>query len=200
MPESHLSLIVGERHRLALSISSAERCDLEKHPILEFIERLPFFQEFSEEEKSKLVKASGIFEKYKNGDTIISEGDTGSALFVVLTGTISISKSTVASVKDGHISLQEPEKITIAELKAGTIFGEVSLISDRPRNTSAHASSSEVVVMKITKEVIESFNLTIQKKFHTQLIQILVQRLDDMNTKYINLKASSSRELKKTST
>jgi CRP/FNR family transcriptional regulator, cyclic AMP receptor protein len=170
---------------------------LEKHPILEFIERLPFFQEFSDDEKSKLVRTNGIFEKYKAGDTIISEGDTGSALFVVLTGAICIVKSTVASVKDGHISLQEPEKITIAELKAGSIFGEVSLISDRPRNTSALADSAQVVVMKISKEVIESFNLSIQKKFQTQLIQILVQRLDDMNTKYINLKSATAKDLKK---
>ncbi len=172
---------------------------MEKNPILEFIERLPFFQEFSEEEKSKLVSSNGIFEKYKNGDRIISEGETGSALFVVLTGTIRITKSTVSKVKEGHISLQEPEDITLAELKGGSIFGEVSLISDRPRNTSAHASSPEVVVMKITKEVIESFNLAIQKKFHTQLIQILVQRLDDMNSKYITLKASTTKELKKSS-
>lgn len=163
---------------------------MEKHPILEFIERLPFFQEFSDEEKDNLVRASGIFEKYKDGDTIISEGDTGSALFVLLTGTIRITKSAVASVKEGHISLQEPEEITLAELKAGSIFGEVSLISDRPRNTSAHADSPEVVVMKITQEVVESFNLTIQKKFQKQLILILAQRLDDMNTKYINLKSS----------
>lgn len=170
---------------------------MEKHPILEFIERLPFFQEFSEEEKTKLVKTSGIFEKYQEGDTIISEGDTGAALFVVLTGSILIAKSTHASVKDGHISLQEPEKITIAELKAGSIFGEVSLISDRPRNTSVLADSAQVVVMKISKEVIESFNLSIQKKFQTQLIQVLVQRLDDMNTKYINLKAATSKEQKK---
>jgi len=84
---------------------------------------------------------------------------------VVLTGAILIVKSTVANVKDGHISLQEPERITIAELKAGSIFGEVSLISDRPRNTSALADSDQVVVMKISKEVIESFNLSIQKKF-----------------------------------
>ena len=172
---------------------------MEKNPILEFIERLPFFQEFSDEEKSKLVNTKGIFEKYKVGDIIISEGDTGSALFVVLTGTIEIVKSAVANVKDGHISLQEPEKITIAELKAGSIFGEVSLISNRPRNTSAVADSSQVVVMKISKEVIEGFNLSIQKKFQTQLIQILVQRLDDMNTKYINLKAATSKELKKSS-
>jgi len=38
---------------------------LDKNPILEFIERLPFFQEFSDDEKSKLVNTSGIFEKYK---------------------------------------------------------------------------------------------------------------------------------------
>jgi hypothetical protein len=73
------------------------------------------------------------------------------------------------------------------------------LISDRPRNTSAHASAPEVVVMKITKDIIEKFSLEIQKKFQAQLIQILVQRLDDMNTRYINLKARSLREVKKAS-
>ncbi len=166
---------------------------MEKNPILEFIERLPFFKEFSDEEKSKLVNTSGIFEKFKEGETIISEGDTGSALFVVLTGAIRITKSTVAQVQEGHISLQEPEQISIAELKAGSLFGEISLISDRPRNTNALANSQQVVVMKITKEIIEQFNLVIQKKFQAQLILILVERLDDMNTKYIKLKTSMQR-------
>jgi len=67
---------------------------LDKNPILEFIERLPFFQELSDDEKSKLVNTSGIFEKYKEGETIIAEGESGSALFVVLTGSIRITKST----------------------------------------------------------------------------------------------------------
>ncbi len=163
---------------------------MEKNPILDFIERLPFFQEFSDDEKAKLVNTSGIFEKFKQDEVIISEGESGSALFVVLTGSIRITKSTAASVQEGHISLQDPEEITIAELKAGSIFGEVSLISDRPRNTNALAASPQVVVMKITKEIIENFNLAIQKKFQSQLILILVQRLDEMNTKYIKLKAN----------
>ena len=167
---------------------------MDKNPILEFIERLPFFQEFSDEEKAKLVNTSGIFEKYKDGETIISEGDSGSALFVVLTGSIRITKSTLAPVLDGHISLQEPEEITIAELKAGSIFGEVSLISNRPRNTNALADSQQVVVMKITQEIIDKFNLVIQKKFQAQLILTLVQRLDDMNTKYIKLKSSLQKD------
>ena len=167
---------------------------MDKNPILEFIERLPFFQELSDDEKSKLVNTSGIFEKYKEGETIIAEGESGSALFVVLTGSIRITKSTLAPVQEGQISLQEPEEITIAELKAGSIFGEVSLISNRPRNTNALANSPQVVVMKITTEIIEKFNLVIQKKFQTQLILTLVQRLDDMNSKYIKLKASIQKD------
>jgi len=163
---------------------------LEKNPIHEFIERLPFFQEFSGEEKAKLVNTSGIFEKYKEGETIITEGESGSALFVVLTGSIQITKSILAPVQEGHISLQEPEEVTIAELKAGSIFGEISLISNRPRNTNALANSPQVVVMKITTEIIEKLNLVIQKKVQAQLILTLVQRLDDMNSKFIKLKST----------
>jgi len=167
---------------------------LEKNPIHEFIERLPFFQEFSGEEKAKLVNTSGIFEKYKEGETIITEGESGSALFVVLTGSIQITKSILAPVQEGHISLQEPEEVTIAELKAGSIFGEISLISNRPRNTNALANSPQVVVMKITTEIIEKFNLVIQKKFQAQLILTLVQRLDDMNSKFIKLKSTIQKD------
>ena len=77
------------------------------------------------------------------------------------------SKKTKVDVKENHISLQEPGNITIAELKAGSIFGEISLISHRPRNTSAIASSNQVVVMKITNGIIEKLNLAIQKIFRT---------------------------------
>ena len=42
----------------------------------------------------------------------------------------------------------------------------------------------------INNEIIEKFNLAIQKKFQSQLVHILVQRLDEMNERYIKLKAS----------
>ena len=156
---------------------------MDKDPIEEFIERLPFFKEFSASERVKLVHTSGVFEKFK-------EGELSAAVFVILTGKIEIQKKSKVDVKENHISLQEPENISIAELKAGSIFGEISLISHRPRNTSAIASSNQVVVMKITDEVIENLNIAIQKKFQSQLIQTLVERLDEMNEKFIKLKTS----------
>jgi len=91
--------------------------------------------------------------------------------------------------------LQEPRNITLVELKAGSIFGEILLISHLPRNTSAIASSNQVVVIKITNEIIEKFNLAIQKYFQNQLIQILVEMLDDMKKKLVKLKASTLKNL-----
>ena len=44
--------------------------------------------------------------------------------------------------------------------------------------------------MKITNEVFEQFHLAMQKNFQSQLIKILVQRLNEMNEKYIKLKTS----------
>jgi len=91
--------------------------------------------------------------------------------------------------------LQEPRNITLVELKAGSIFGEILLISHLPRNTSAIASSNQVVVIKITNEIIEKFNLATQKYFQNQLIQILVEMLDDMKKKLVKLKASTLKNL-----
>jgi CRP/FNR family transcriptional regulator, cyclic AMP receptor protein len=163
---------------------------LSKNPIEEFIERLPFFKEFSDAEREKMLQTSGIFEKFKAGNSIISEGETTAAVFVVLKGKVTIQKKVKADVTENHISPQKQVDFTIKELEPGSIFGEISLISQRPRNTSAIASSNQVVVMKITEQIIEKFNFSIQRKLQNQLIIILVERLEDMNEQFIKLKSN----------
>jgi CRP/FNR family transcriptional regulator, cyclic AMP receptor protein len=160
------------------------------NPIEKFIERLPFFKEFSAAEREKVVQTSGVFEKYKAGKVIISEGSRTPAVFVILTGIVVIQKEIKVDVTENHISPQKQLDLTIKELKAGSIFGEISLISQRPRSTSAVASSNQVVVMKITEKIIEKFNFSIQRKLQNQLIHILVERLEEMNEQYIKLKSS----------
>jgi len=164
---------------------------LDKSPVEKFIEELEFFKEFSDAERKKLVNASGIFEKFNVGEVIVSEDEflLSNAAYLILAGTVVIQKKRKVDVKKNHISLQEPQKITIAELKAGSIFGEISLISNRARNSSAIVSSNQVVVMKITNEGIEQFNFAIQKKFQSQLIIVLVKKLENMNEKFIKLKS-----------
>ena len=165
-----------------------------KNPIEEFIDSLPFFKEFSAAEREKVVHTPGIFEKFKVGDVIISEGEINAAVFVVLKGIVVIQKKVKVEVTENHISPQKQVDFAIKELNPGSIFGEISLISQRPRNTSALAMSNQVVVMKITEAIIEKFNFSIQRKLQNQLIQILVERLEDMNEQFIKLKSSTLKD------
>ena len=164
---------------------------VEKISILDFIKSLPFFEEFTDKEKSELINTEGVFEKYKDGETIIKQGNIESWLFVILLGKVRLTKSITESVDKKRISLKEPIDITVKELEIGSIFGEISLITKRPRNVTALAASPEVAVMKITKEIIDGLNESIQMKFQRKLLLKLAENLDEMNTEWVKLKSTT---------
>ena len=118
-----------------------------------------------------------MFKKYeKKGLTIFSEGAKGESMYVVLEGVIGITMLTFKHDKE--------KRVTLAKLKKGSVFGEISLLSNQNRTTGAITDSSLVIVMVIDKKTLESFDLGIQKLFHTQMISTLIHRLEDMNEKY----------------
>ena len=118
-----------------------------------------------------------MFKKYeKKGLTIFSEGAKGESMYVVLEGVICITRLTFKHDKE--------KRVTLAKLKKGSVFGEISLLSNQNRTTGAITDSSLVIVMVIDKKTLESFDLGIQKLFHTQMISTLIRRLDGMNEKY----------------
>ena len=118
-----------------------------------------------------------MFKKYeKKGLTIFSEGAKGESMYVVLEGVIGITRLTFKDDKE--------KRVTLAKLKKGSVFGEISLLSNQNRTTGAITDSSLVIVMVIDKKTLESFDLGIQKLFHTQMISTLIRRLNDMNEKY----------------
>ena len=161
-----------------------------KISVLDFIKSLPFFDEFSEEEKSELINTEGVFEKYKEGETIIKQGKIELWLYVILLGKIRLVKSLTENADEGRISLKNPAEITVKELEIGSIFGEISLITKRPRNVTAIAASPDVTVMKVTEEILKNFTKSIQMKFQKQLLLKLAENLDDMNTEWIKLKST----------
>ena len=145
--------------------------------LLRRINQVSFFDGFSHKEKGKLLEKVEMFKKYeKKGLTIFSEGAKGESMYVVLEGVIGITRLTFKHDKE--------KRVTLAKLKKGSVFGEISLLSNRNRTTCAINDSSLVIVMVIDKKTLESFDLGIQKLFHTQMISTLIRRLDDMNEKY----------------
>ena len=151
--------------------------DSKNRSLLHRINQVSFFDGFSHIEKGKLLEKVEMFKKYEEkGWTIFSEGAKGESMYVVLEGVIGITRLTFKRDKE--------KRVTLAKLKKGSVFGEISLLSNQNRTTGAITDSSLVIVMVIDKKTLESFDLGIQKLFHTQMISTLIRRLDGMNEKY----------------
>jgi CRP-like cAMP-binding protein len=149
--------------------------------LLHCINQISFFEGFSSIEKETLLKKVSMFKKYdKKGTIIFSEEQKGSSMYVILEGVIAITRASFANDKK--------EQFTLAKLKKGSVFGEIALLSNQSRTTSASTDSPLVILMVIDKQTLEGFDLGIQKIFHTKMIETLIRRLDDMNKKYRNSK------------
>ena len=149
-------------------------------PLIKCINQIPFFDEFTKEDKEKLVERSGIFKKYeKIGYTLFSDGGKGESMFVILEGVINITRANFKGAKE--------KPFVLAKLKKGSVFGEISLLGNQKRTTGAITASSPVIVMEIDKKTIESFDLSMRELFYKQMILILIRRLDEMNKKLMNV-------------
>ena len=84
---------------------------MEKVSVVDYIKKLPFFEEFTDNEKSSLLEKKGVFEKYQAGETIIKQGAVESCLYVILLGKVCLYKSIDDNVEEGRISLTDSEEI-----------------------------------------------------------------------------------------
>ncbi|MBI4383548.1 MAG: cyclic nucleotide-binding domain-containing protein [Nitrospinae bacterium] len=151
---------------------------LEKDQLAGLIKDVSFFENFSREEMEFLASADCKAIRYLPSEEIISEGEADSALYVLLRGVIAITKNAVSS------STKRPGKVQITRLKPGSVFGEISLISSCPRTTSVLAER-EAIVLKIEGKTLRKMDPVFVNKIQKRLIELLVARLDDMNSQYV---------------
>ena len=152
---------------------------METDAIKKFILQIPFFKAFTDHELNKLVGREKLFKDSKKGGYIFKEGDPGSSLYVLLFGEIDL-------VKEG----EGGKESIILQLKSGAVFGEVAMLTGNKRNLDARASSTKVVVMEFTRQLIDKMIPSVQNKFQKQLLLILAKNLDTMNLRYAKLESS----------
>ena len=155
--------------------------------ITKFVSTIPFFKGFSDAEKEKLIIRADCFEKYRQEDVIFKQGEIGDTLFLVLQGKVVLTRLGTIKVEEGRVSLKEEFNKKITTLDPGSIFGEISMLTDSKRNVSARVESGQAVLMKITKKLIDSLNHHTQIKFHRQLLLALATHLDNMNSQFVDL-------------
>jgi CRP-like cAMP-binding protein len=92
----------------------------------DFLARAPLFARLGRRSLHKLA-ALCVPRDFAPGAMVISEGDTGLGLFVIVSGTVEISK------RSGD------EVLRLAVMHRGDLLGEMALIDDQPRSASAVA-------------------------------------------------------------
>lgn len=82
-------------------------------------------------------------QRFKRGATIIHEGTTGSYAYLIVSGSVEVSKQ----VGD--------DKLVLSRLVKGNIFGEMSLVDDKPRSATIVALE-DTEVRVITRDRFET--------------------------------------------
>uniref|UniRef100_A0A8C9K8C4 cAMP-dependent protein kinase type II-alpha regulatory subunit n=1 Tax=Panthera tigris altaica TaxID=74533 RepID=A0A8C9K8C4_PANTA len=99
-----------------------------------FIESVPLLKSLEVSERMKIVDVIG--EKvYKDGERIITQGEKADSFYIIESGEVSILiRSKTKANKDGG-----NQEVEIARCHKGQYFGELALVTNKPRAASAYA-------------------------------------------------------------
>jgi len=101
----------------------------------------PLFKPFNRQQQMDLVRRFDGHE-VDAGTEIIREGGPGLGLFVVLAGEVEVCKRQGPARGDGTPG---PE-VSLARLRAGEVFGEMSLINNQPTSASVRAARRSTIL------------------------------------------------------
>ena len=111
--------LVGGRHAI---LSGGGR--MAKDERAASFSNVPLFHALSQRQVRRILRGTFDYE-YSAGSELVRQGDDGETLFVILDGNARV-------VRNGR---------TVARLRNGDFFGEISVLNDRPRTASVVAET-----------------------------------------------------------
>jgi tetratricopeptide (TPR) repeat protein len=102
----------------------------------------PLFEVLKEEERAALVKEMEL-EQHREGDIIITEGEPGSSMYVISTGEVKV------------YTRGQKGSVYLAKLGEGDFFGEVSVLTGKPR-TATITASQPTELLRLDKEKLDN--------------------------------------------
>ncbi len=142
---------------------------MNKDAVFKLMDEIPFFQDMDSNDREVLWNHPDCFKDYKIGENLLSEGEVDLGFFVLLQGKISVVRT-------------QPTTVTLAQLVPGAIFGEVTLKGKRIR-TSSIVADEEVVALKVDQNSACEIEPRVMSKVKDQIIDLLINRLDEVNRK-----------------
>lgn len=104
----------------------------------------PLFEVLNDAERSALIKEMEL-EQHEEGAVIISEGEVGASMYVISSGEVKVY--TRGSGQSGSVYL--------AKLGEGDFFGEVSVLTGKPR-TATITAAAPTELLRLDKEKLDN--------------------------------------------
>jgi len=110
-------------------------------------------------------------QRYRKSEVIFEQGSAGSEMYLIHSGRVLLS-----------VKRDEAKHVPLIVLNPGDFFGEMALVDDSPRSTTASAvdDDTELIVMDRARFL---FMVRQQPEFALSLMHTLCQRLRDMDTR-----------------
>ncbi|MGB0732672.1 MAG: Crp/Fnr family transcriptional regulator [Pontibacterium sp.] len=115
---------------------------------------------------------SNAVRHYKDGETIVADGDQGSEMFVIISGAAQAAK------------LIDGERTILKRFEAGDFFGEMSLLEGQPRSADVVAIGNTDVIALGGGGLINKIRN--EPHFALEMLKSLSSRLRDTNHRYEN--------------
>jgi hypothetical protein len=130
----------------------------------------PLFEGFSEDELVAVIRGLKLL-TFEPGDILVTEGAAGASLFILTTGRVK------AFVKNDH-----GESVKVHELAEGSFFGEISILTGKPR-TATLTAATPCEVLELDKATLDGITqshpnvLEVLKRFHEARAQDTVEAI-----------------------
>lgn len=139
----------------------------------------PMFSTLSKEERSRLLSFFTL-KKYEGGEVVVKEGEKGKKMYFIQSGEVEVSTK-----GDG-------KKVSLARLGPGDFFGEVSVITKRPR-TATITALTDTELAEISQEALKEA-IAAHPEIEETLNEYIQLRVEDTITtimKYKNRRTES---------
>jgi CRP-like cAMP-binding protein len=126
---------------------------LSQKAISDLINGQPFFDEFSDYEKSKIVEYNSNFKIYRKDEVILHEKSSDISFFVMIKGHVRAHKG----------------GCNLAKYSSGDIFGEIAFLTHDPHIMTIEARSN-VLVLKVDPDMFSNLGPESREKFKNHII------------------------------
>ncbi|MBI3965910.1 MAG: cyclic nucleotide-binding domain-containing protein [Chloroflexi bacterium] len=159
---------------------------------LRLLERIAIFRDLTEDQLHKML---GVMSRRHSppGEIIVQEGDLGETMFVLVNGTVEVSKSLTLRLSDGDFGSGEK---TLLRLSAndGAFFGEMAMLESSERSATVSALT-ECEMLELSKDdfaALCSNEPELGFRVLSNIVRVLSARLRKANSDVLKLTTALS--------